>query len=189
MLFFRLPGHNQPPPPAQSGAPQARELLELYARQLSDDDESGASFVTTLTKGFNAVKGFLKDGDKLSKAADGVSIVSSGADILGHLYVQHLHSLTFKFKFNLKLTHLFDISLPGHSQPPPPAQSGAPQARELVELLARQISEDESGASLASTFGKVVDVVKDVFHDGKKLSNVADGFSAASAASGFLGNL
>ena len=42
---------------------------------------------------------------------------------------------------------------------------------------------------MASTFGKVIDVVKDVFKDGKKLSKVADGVGIVSSGADILGNL
>ncbi|KAI0089569.1 hypothetical protein BDY19DRAFT_993154 [Irpex rosettiformis] len=140
-----------------------RELVELLARQLADD-ESGATFASTFGKIVDTVKNVFKDGDKLTKIANGVSIASDASTIIGNL-------------------------IPGKNQPPPPTQSGAPQARELVELLARQLADDESGATFASTFGKIVDTVKNVFKDGKTLGKIADGASIASSASSVLGGL
>ncbi|KAI0093016.1 hypothetical protein BDY19DRAFT_989700 [Irpex rosettiformis] len=140
-----------------------REFVELLVRQLADD-ESGATLASTLGKVFGKVKDIFKDGKKLDNLANGASIVSDATTIAGNL-------------------------IPGKSQAPPPAQSGAPQARELVELLARQLADDESGATFASSFGKIVDTVKNVFKDGKTLGKIADGASIASSASSILGGL
>ncbi|KAI0083911.1 hypothetical protein BDY19DRAFT_1051624 [Irpex rosettiformis] len=63
------------------------------------------------------------------------------------------------------------------------------QRREFVELLARQLADDESGASLASTLSKAFSTVKSIISDGKTLGKVADGASIASSVSNVVGGL
>ncbi|KAI0093017.1 hypothetical protein BDY19DRAFT_402966 [Irpex rosettiformis] len=142
-----------------AGANSRREFVELLVRQLADD-ESGASLGTSLSKVFNKVKTIFGGGSTLEKVSNGVSIVSDGTTIASNL-------------------------LPGQNQAPPPA----PQARELVEILARQLADDESGASLASSLSKVFSTVKSVFNDGKTLGRIADGASVVSSASNIAGGL
>ncbi len=61
--------------------------------------------------------------------------------------------------------------------------------RELVDLITRQLVDDESGASIGTTIGKVFDKVKDVFGDAKKLDKIATGTSIASDAASIFGSM
>ncbi len=61
--------------------------------------------------------------------------------------------------------------------------------RELVELIARQLVDDESGASIGTTISKVFGKVKDVFGDAKKLDKIATGTSIASDAASIFDSM
>lgn len=76
-----IPSHSAPPPPpppAQTGtAPvQQRDLLELLTR--ANDDESGASIIST-------IKGIFNDAEKLKKVVTATGIASDAASIIGAL--------------------------------------------------------------------------------------------------------
>lgn len=69
--------HKQTPPPPPAQPAQKRDLLEMIARAVDDDDAvSGATLLTTL-------KGIFNDAKKLDKVATTTGILSDGANIIG----------------------------------------------------------------------------------------------------------